>query len=67
LGNVIAGTGMFAPDNVVTNHDLARIRDTSDDRITSRTGVRERRFGISCDFLDGLDYGAALYRWQGDR
>jgi len=44
LGNVIVGTGMFVPDNVVTNHDLARIMDTSDDWITTRTGVKERRF-----------------------
>jgi len=35
LGNVIAGTGMFVPDNVVTNHDLTRIMDASEDRITS--------------------------------
>jgi 3-oxoacyl-[acyl-carrier-protein] synthase-3 len=44
LGNVIAGTGMFVPENVVTNQDLARIMDTSDDWITTRTGVKERRF-----------------------
>jgi 3-oxoacyl-[acyl-carrier-protein] synthase III len=44
LGNVISGTGMYVPDNVVTNHDLASIMDTSDDWITSRTGVKERRF-----------------------
>lgn len=44
MGSVIIGTGMYVPDNVVTNHDLARIMDTSDDWITSRTGVKERRF-----------------------
>ncbi len=44
MGSVITGTGMFVPDNVVSNHDLARIMDTSDDWITSRTGVKERRF-----------------------
>jgi 3-oxoacyl-[acyl-carrier-protein] synthase-3 len=44
LGSVITGTGMYVPDNVVSNHDLARIMDTSDDWITSRTGVKERRF-----------------------
>jgi 3-oxoacyl-[acyl-carrier-protein] synthase-3 len=41
---VITGTGMIVPDNVVTNHDLVRIMDTSDDWITTRTGVKERRF-----------------------
>ncbi|MGA7098529.1 MAG: 3-oxoacyl-[acyl-carrier-protein] synthase III C-terminal domain-containing protein [Acidimicrobiia bacterium] len=44
MGNLIVGTGMFVPDNVVTNHDLARIMDTTDDWITTRTGVKERRF-----------------------
>lgn len=44
MGSVIVGSGMSVPDNVVTNHDLARIMDTTDDWITSRTGVKERRF-----------------------
>lgn len=44
VGNVISGTGMHVPANVVTNHDLARVMDTSDDWITTRTGVKERRF-----------------------
>jgi 3-oxoacyl-[acyl-carrier-protein] synthase-3 len=35
---------MCVPDNVVTNDDLARIMETSDDWIASRTGVRQRRF-----------------------
>ncbi len=44
MGSVITGTGIALPDNVVSNHDLARIMDTTDDWITSRTGVKERRF-----------------------
>ncbi|HEX6220875.1 MAG TPA: 3-oxoacyl-[acyl-carrier-protein] synthase III C-terminal domain-containing protein [Acidimicrobiia bacterium] len=44
MGSVILGTGISVPDNVVTNHDLARIMDTTDDWITARTGVKERRF-----------------------
>lgn len=44
MGAVIVGTGMEVPANVVTNHDLARIMDTSDEWITARTGVKERRF-----------------------
>ena len=40
-----AVTGVFGhvPDNVVTNHDLAKIVDTSDEWITTRTGKKERR------------------------
>jgi 3-oxoacyl-[acyl-carrier-protein] synthase-3 len=44
MGSVIEGTGISVPDNVVSNHDLARIMDTTDDWITTRTGVKERRF-----------------------
>ena len=39
----IAGTGHFLPKNVVTNDDLSKIMDTSDEWISSRTGIRERR------------------------
>jgi 3-oxoacyl-[acyl-carrier-protein] synthase III len=44
MGNVIVGTGVHVPDTIVSNHDLARIMDTTDDWITTRTGVKERRF-----------------------
>lgn len=44
MGSVIRGSGVSVPDNVVSNHDLARIMDTTDDWITTRTGVKERRF-----------------------
>jgi 3-oxoacyl-[acyl-carrier-protein] synthase-3 len=43
LGVRIAGTGSYLPERVVTNHDLAKVVDTSDEWITSRTGIRERR------------------------
>ncbi|MEU2251220.1 ketoacyl-ACP synthase III [Streptomyces sp. NPDC019224] len=39
----IAGTGMHLPPEVVTNQELTRTLDTSDEWITSRTGIRERR------------------------
>ena len=39
----IAGVGAYVPETVVTNNDLARIVDTSDEWIVSRTGIRERR------------------------
>lgn len=40
---IMAGTGMSVPDRVVTNRDLEKIVDTSDEWITARTGIRERR------------------------
>ena len=53
----LAGTGSAVPDTTLTNNDLARILDTSDDWIAQRTGIRERRvsagapdpvFNLSC-------------------
>ncbi len=40
--NVILGTGSSAPENVVTNHDLEKIMDTSDEWIVQRTGIKSR-------------------------
>jgi 3-oxoacyl-[acyl-carrier-protein] synthase-3 len=40
---VITGWGMYAPSRVMTNDDLAKVVDTSDEWIRTRTGIRERR------------------------
>ena len=40
---VIAGTGAFLPEKTLTNDDLTKIVDTSDEWITSRTGIKTRR------------------------
>jgi 3-oxoacyl-[acyl-carrier-protein] synthase-3 len=42
--SLILGTGMAVPDRVVTNDDLARVMDTSDQWIRERTGIAERRW-----------------------
>lgn len=39
----ITGTGSYAPTNTVSNDDLAKFLDTSDEWITQRVGVRTRR------------------------
>jgi 3-oxoacyl-[acyl-carrier-protein] synthase-3 len=39
----ITGTGFYVPDKVLTNLDLEKMVDTSDEWITSRTGIKERR------------------------
>ena len=51
---LIRGTGHYTPEHVLTNADLERIVDTSDEWIVTRTGIRERRtlngnreFGLS--------------------
>ena len=40
---VITGAGMYVPPVVITNHDYAKIMDTSDEWIRQRTGIEERR------------------------
>lgn len=50
----IAGTGHAVPPRIVTNDDMAKIVDTSDEWITQRTGIKERRFvddGTNCSHL----------------
>ena len=39
----ITGLGFYVPDHVVTNDDLSKLMDTSDEWIQERTGIRERR------------------------
>ena len=39
----IAGTGGYLPAKVLTNKDLESLVETSDEWITSRTGIKERR------------------------
>ena len=39
---VIAGTGSFVPERLLTNEDLAKMVDTSDEWITTRTGIKVR-------------------------
>jgi 3-oxoacyl-[acyl-carrier-protein] synthase-3 len=46
----ITGVGMYVPETVVTNDDLAKIINTSDEWITERTGIKQRRF-----FKEGED------------
>lgn len=53
----ILGTGSFQPEKIVTNHDLAKIMDTSDEWIRDRVGIIERRAGGPDERV--VDFGAA--------
>ncbi|HDR4705634.1 TPA: beta-ketoacyl-ACP synthase III [Bacillus paranthracis] len=46
----ILGIGRYVPEKVVTNHDLEKVMDTSDEWIRTRTGIAERR--IADDTID---------------
>ena len=43
MKSVITGTGSFLPEKVLTNNDLAKMVDTSDEWIVERSGISERR------------------------
>lgn len=48
----IAGIGAYAPENIVTNDDLAKIVETNDEWIKSRTGIKERRISTTMGTSD---------------
>jgi 3-oxoacyl-[acyl-carrier-protein] synthase III len=50
----VTGIGAHAPDRVLTNHELARMVDTSDEWIVERTGIRERRIAAPDEALSDL-------------
>lgn len=56
----ISGLGTAVGHKVVTNHDLAKTLDTSDEWIVERTGIHERRVGGSCLELGGQAAKIAL-------
>ena len=55
----IVGVGMHVPKKVLTNADLEKIVDTSDEWIRSRTGIRERRIAAPGTSASDLAYPAA--------
>lgn len=60
----IAATGRALPSRVVTNEDMAKIVDTSDAWIVSRTGIRQRRF---CEGESSADLAARAARQAMER
>jgi 3-oxoacyl-[acyl-carrier-protein] synthase-3 len=56
---VITGWGMYAPQRVMTNEDLSRIVETSDEWIVTRTGIRERRIAADDETTTTLSVHAA--------
>ncbi len=55
----ILGTGSYMPEKVLTNDDLSKIVETSDEWITSRTGIRERRIAAADQATSDLASEAA--------
>ncbi|MGD8538791.1 MAG: beta-ketoacyl-ACP synthase III [Candidatus Aminicenantes bacterium] len=57
---IITGTGHYVPPKVITNFDLEKMMDTSDEWIRQRAGIRERHFADSGVGASDLGYQAAL-------
>lgn len=56
----IVGTGSYAPKKVVTNHDLEKLIETSDEWIIERTGIKERRVAEKHEATSDLAYEASI-------
>ena len=46
----IAGTGSFLPERIITNAEMEKLVETSDDWIASRTGIRQRHMALEEEF-----------------
>ncbi|HVV01207.1 MAG TPA: beta-ketoacyl-ACP synthase III [Verrucomicrobiae bacterium] len=56
----ISGVGSYVPARVLTNGELEKLVETSDEWITTRTGIRERRIAATDEFTSDLAAKAAL-------
>src|SRR6195256_578343 len=56
----ITGVGSYVPAKILTNADLEKMVETSDEWIISRTGIKERRLAASDEFTSDLATQAAL-------
>ena len=59
LRSVVTGVGGYLPDEIVTNDDLAKIVDTSDEWIVERTGIRRRHRAAADQAVSDLATEAA--------
>src|SRR5438874_786234 len=55
----ITGVGSYVPAKILTNADLEKIVETSDEWITTRTGIKERRLAAKDEFTSDLAMQAA--------
>jgi|SRR5271165_3872921 len=56
---LILGTGAYAPDRILTNDDLSKMVDTSDEWIRARSGIRERRIAAADEATSDMAVHAA--------
>lgn len=59
MGVRILATGAYSPDKVLSNSDLEKMVETSDEWITTRTGIKQRRIAAPEQATSDLAFGAA--------
>lgn len=59
LRSVVLGCGSYLPQRVMTNDDLARVVDTSDEWIVQRTGIHERHIAAPGEMTSDIGIAAA--------
>lgn len=57
--SVVLGTGSYLPSKIVTNFDLEKMIDTTDEWITERTGIKQRHYVIDTESTSDLAFYAA--------
>ena len=55
----ITGVGSYVPEKILTNADLSKMVETTDEWITTRTGIKERRIAAANEFTSDLATKAA--------
>ena len=59
IRSVIRGVGAYLPERIMTNADMSRIVDTTDEWITERTGIKQRHIAADGELTSDLGIAAA--------
>jgi 3-oxoacyl-[acyl-carrier-protein] synthase-3 len=60
----VAGVGSYVPEKILTNADLEKMVDTTDEWITTRTGIKQRRIAKDCECTSDMAAKAATTALQ---
>ncbi|MDR2770288.1 MAG: ketoacyl-ACP synthase III [Rickettsiales bacterium] len=67
MGNKLAGYGIYLPERVVSNDELSRVMDTSDEWISTRTGIKQRHWARHDEAVADMALAAALEALENSR
>ncbi len=59
IRSIVKGVGAYLPEKILTNEDMARLVDTSDEWIVTRTGIRQRHIAADDEMTSDLAIAAA--------